>query len=946
MKRSNCPGDYRATDSDVVEVFTTIVSCINAEIFSHAKKNNKTLWSQWLKYPLINPRVQTLFTLLRILKSNKESERNEDLGIKSLTDELVIQYVPSCEASGNNGFEPSRIDFSHWNGLSNNSRSVDPSSEQENSSIIIFCELRLATVVLDELWQKIATSTNSMSASGVLHGNLSLSQQKEVLEKFREGKIQILFASEVAEEGIDIAKCRYVVHFDPPKTMKSQIQRRGRARAQDAQLIHLWPEIGTHEYGILLNQFTGFQNHERQMSEVLAQFRDTTQLLEIQHSSNIYRLQLGLGSVDLISAQEIVIKYCQVLPYRLSYRRDLSQGVAEFLPYYRYRRLDEEFSSEALLVLPRSKMVHLSRYGFPEFRVVGQSKRIAQGLAALEAVKWLWERGELDDHLKPITTTIRKTIEALRDDGMRMVIHSVDDGFDSDLELQDCDDVHGNHYEIQLLNLKTVPSSLEMKNVLNCSMTCSLHMYRIVFGSEAIGNDEVGPNQEFQEQSELLNHLRSVMILTESPVLTSEIALQGNGFLLTLIQEKLPYAAAATSKESEGFHNSHIFSRFEYCGVREFSIIEMNWIQRFHRGLVCMEPVGDSVVNDPAYPTRKMSELEFYLLDKSRVPDYSFDLQESIDPTWAGWSNGACYWVCPVAPLAIEASNCLSFSSSGISSSIANANLIFSIDYLIEATLEIELLLLNLKQIKLRNIERAQFLDILLPTVATQSTNADNRLIAAILSSEETRAPYVFTSTGNSLFRFGVSTETVVLSDKMNEDGTTFAAHYRRKHHRKRIDFIDSCLVGEFAEGWKISDGDLKKGYMLSGKFTLRNLLQPGPSASSPADCLTEVDSNSDDPDLEGTFERASPDSPPGARDNCVFLPAFSLPIGKLKWYSLLTSLPCILARFQAVAMAKEVQDTVFAPLLRALSIPFPTLDTILAAMTSRRVMENISFER
>ncbi len=55
-------------------------------------------------------------------------------------------------------------------------------------------------------------------------------KQDEILSKFRSGKINILIATSVIEEGVDIPKCNLVVRFDLPQNFRAYIQSKGRAR--------------------------------------------------------------------------------------------------------------------------------------------------------------------------------------------------------------------------------------------------------------------------------------------------------------------------------------------------------------------------------------------------------------------------------------------------------------------------------------------------------------------------------------------------------------------------------------------------------------------------------------------------------------------------------------------------------------------------------------------
>jgi ERCC4-related helicase len=61
--------------------------------------------------------------------------------------------------------------------------------------------------------------------------------QLDTLEHFRTGQINLVLATSVLEEGIDIPSCHLVICFERPKNLKSFIQRRGRARKEKSKLI-------------------------------------------------------------------------------------------------------------------------------------------------------------------------------------------------------------------------------------------------------------------------------------------------------------------------------------------------------------------------------------------------------------------------------------------------------------------------------------------------------------------------------------------------------------------------------------------------------------------------------------------------------------------------------------------------------------------------------------
>jgi ATP-dependent RNA helicase RhlE len=64
--------------------------------------------------------------------------------------------------------------------------------------------------------------------SASLQGNLSQSRRQASLDGFREGKFQILVATDIAARGIDVTRISHVINFDIPSTPDAYIHRIGR----------------------------------------------------------------------------------------------------------------------------------------------------------------------------------------------------------------------------------------------------------------------------------------------------------------------------------------------------------------------------------------------------------------------------------------------------------------------------------------------------------------------------------------------------------------------------------------------------------------------------------------------------------------------------------------------------------------------------------------------
>ncbi len=87
---------------------------------------------------------------------------------------------------------------------------------------IIFCRTKKG---VDELVS--ALGNRGYFAEG-LHGDLSQSQRDRVMKKFREGKVDILVATDVAARGLDIDNVTHSINFDIPQDPESYVHRIGR----------------------------------------------------------------------------------------------------------------------------------------------------------------------------------------------------------------------------------------------------------------------------------------------------------------------------------------------------------------------------------------------------------------------------------------------------------------------------------------------------------------------------------------------------------------------------------------------------------------------------------------------------------------------------------------------------------------------------------------------
>ena len=90
------------------------------------------------------------------------------------------------------------------------------------ANVIVFCNTKVKVDnLVDELNQK------GVLAEG-LHGDMQQAQRNNVMKKFKEKRVQVLVATDVAARGIDVDNLEAVINFDLPMDEESYVHRIGR----------------------------------------------------------------------------------------------------------------------------------------------------------------------------------------------------------------------------------------------------------------------------------------------------------------------------------------------------------------------------------------------------------------------------------------------------------------------------------------------------------------------------------------------------------------------------------------------------------------------------------------------------------------------------------------------------------------------------------------------
>jgi ERCC4-related helicase len=190
-------------------------------------------------------------------------------------------------------------------------RLIQNLKKQDNETVgVIFVEQRVTVGVLSELLARHPdTKHRFQNATFVgqpqqynLDELLDIKNQDQALEDFRKGRKNLIIATDVLEEGIDVSACNLVICFDPPKHMKSFIQRRGRARHKKSEYVILLPKVEQDPTGQIIVE-PAHKKLRKWISgeaELIRNYQDSTRVLDenarLEEDDEIVDYELHISS--------------------------------------------------------------------------------------------------------------------------------------------------------------------------------------------------------------------------------------------------------------------------------------------------------------------------------------------------------------------------------------------------------------------------------------------------------------------------------------------------------------------------------------------------------------------------------------------------------------------------------------------------------------------------
>ncbi|KAK7265138.1 hypothetical protein RJT34_32754 [Clitoria ternatea] len=254
---------------------------------------------------------------------------------------------------------------------------------QKNMKCIIFVNRIVTARSLSYILQKLKLLRQWRSdfLVGVHSGLKSMSRKTMniIVDKFRTGELNLLVATKVGEEGLDIQTCCLVIRFDLPETVSSFIQSRGRARMPQSEYAFLVDSGNKKELDII----DGFGKDEFRMNMEITS-RSSNEM-HIVPEERIFRVDSSGASVSSGYCISLLHQYCAKLPHD-----------EYFNPKPNFYYYDDSGGIVCHIILPSNAPIH-QIVGMPQLSMEA-SKRDA----CLKAIGELYKLGALNDCLLPV----------------------------------------------------------------------------------------------------------------------------------------------------------------------------------------------------------------------------------------------------------------------------------------------------------------------------------------------------------------------------------------------------------------------------------------------------------------------------------------------------------------------------------------------------------------
>ncbi|WOK91952.1 endoribonuclease [Canna indica] len=253
-----------------------------------------------------------------------------------------------------------------------------------NLRCIIFVERVITAIVIQSLFGYIKSLSGLRSKymagyNDILHSQ-SRTEQINIVDAFHRGEVNVIVATQILEEGLDVRDCNLVIRFDLSASLCSFIQSRGRARMKGSDYLLIIRRDDSAALSKVVSFLESGDLMRQESNKRASQPCKSPKNIMLQ--DEFYRVESTGAMVTLNSSVALIYFYCSKLP-----------SDEYFRPHPRFEF--EKESNRCTLYLPKSSPVQIVS-AVCEINILKQ-------VVCLEACKKLHEIGALDNNLLPVS---------------------------------------------------------------------------------------------------------------------------------------------------------------------------------------------------------------------------------------------------------------------------------------------------------------------------------------------------------------------------------------------------------------------------------------------------------------------------------------------------------------------------------------------------------------